>query len=138
MSIIGLKLKKELEGDSVLPIENIVSAKKSISTTRSFENTITEFEEIKERISTFAVCCAEKLRIQNTKCNLIYVFIRSNKFQKINLNIEMVFQLLYLFQPTYITVNKYVIQALKIFLKGFITKSQCNSYGNNARKIISR
>ena len=73
MSIIGLKLKKELEGDSVLPIENIVSAKKSISTTRSFENTITEFEEIKERISTFAVCCAEKLRIQNTKCNLIYV-----------------------------------------------------------------
>ena len=27
MSIIGLKLKKELEGDSVLPIENIVSAK---------------------------------------------------------------------------------------------------------------
>ena len=82
MSIIGLKLKKELEGDSVLPIENIVSAKKSISTTRSFENTITEFEEIKERISTFAVCCAEKLRLQKSTCNAVYVFVRSNKFQK--------------------------------------------------------
>lgn len=121
MSIIGLKLKKELEGDSVLPIENTVSAKKSISTTRSFENTITEFEEIKERISTFAVCCAEKLRIQNTKCNLIYVFIRSNKFQKNKPQYRNGISVTLPF-PTNsnITINKYAIQALKnIFKKGF-------------------
>ena len=82
MSVVGLRLKKELEGKSVLELEEVRSPKKAIATTRSFEGTITDYEKIKERISTFAVCCAEKLRAQNSNCNSIYVFIRSNKFQK--------------------------------------------------------
>ena len=82
MSVVGLRLKKELEGKSVLDLEEVRSPKKAIATTRSFEGTITDYEKIKERISTFAVCCAEKLRSQNSNCNSIYVFVRSNKFQK--------------------------------------------------------
>ena len=82
MSVVGVRLKKELEGKTVLNLEEIRSPKKAIATTRSFENTINNYEEIKERISTFAVCCAEKLRSQNSNCNSIYVFIKSNKFQK--------------------------------------------------------
>ncbi len=82
MSVVGLRLKKELEGKSVLDLEEVRSPKKAIATTRSFEGIITDYEKIKERISTFAVCCAEKLRAQNTNCNSIYVFVRSNKFQK--------------------------------------------------------
>ena len=82
MSVVGLRLKKELEGKSVLDLEEVRSPKKAIATTRSFEGTITDYEKIKERISTFAICCAEKLRAQNSNCNSIYVFIRSNKFQK--------------------------------------------------------
>ena len=82
MSVVGLRLKKELEGESVLNLEEVKSPKKAIATTRSFEGTITDYEKIKERISTFAICCAEKLRSQNSNCNSIYVFVRSNKFQK--------------------------------------------------------
>ena len=82
MSVVGLRLKKELEGKSILELEEVRSPKKAIATTRSFERTITDYEKIKERISTFAICCAEKLRSQNSNCNSIYVFIRSNKFQK--------------------------------------------------------
>ena len=82
MSVVGLRLKKELEGNSILDLEEVRSPKKAIATTRSFEGTITDYEKIKERISTFAVCCAEKLRAQNSNCNSIYVFVRSNKFQK--------------------------------------------------------
>ncbi len=82
MSVVGLRLKKELEGESVLNLEEVRSPKKAIATTRSFEGTITDYEKIKERISTFAICCAEKLRAQNSNCNSIYVFLRSNKFQK--------------------------------------------------------
>ena len=82
MSVVGLRLKKELEGKSVLNLEEHRSPKKAIATTRSFEGTITDYEKIKERILTFAVCCAEKLRAQNTNCNSVYVFVRSNKFQK--------------------------------------------------------
>ena len=82
MSVVGLRLKKELEGKSVLDLEEVRSPKKAIATTRSFKGTITDYEKIKERISTFAICCAEKLRAQNSNCNSIYVFVRSNKFQK--------------------------------------------------------
>ena len=82
MSVVGVRLKKELEGNSVLDLEEVRSPKKAIATTRSFKGTITDYEKIKERISTFAVCCAEKLRAQNSNCNSIYVFVRSNKFQK--------------------------------------------------------
>ncbi len=82
MSVVGLRLKKELEGESVLDLEEVRSPKKAIATTRSFEGTITDYEKIKERIATFSICCAEKLRTQNSNCNSIYVFVRSNKFQK--------------------------------------------------------
>ena len=82
MSVVGIRLKKELEGKSVLDLEEVRSPKKAIATTRSFEGTITDYEKIKERISTFAICCAEKLRSQNSNCNSVYVFVRSNKFQK--------------------------------------------------------
>ena len=82
MSVVGLRLKKELEGESVLCLEENRSPKKAIATTRSFKGTITDFEKIKERVSTFAVCCAEKLRSQKSTCNAVYVFVRSNKFQK--------------------------------------------------------
>ena len=82
MSVVGLRLKKELEGKSVLSLEEVRSPKKAIATTRSFEGTIADYEKIKERISTFAICCAEKLRAQQSNCSSIYVFIRSNKFQK--------------------------------------------------------
>ena len=73
MSVVGVRLKKELEGNSVLDLEEVRSPKKAIATTRSFKGTITDYEKIKERISTFAVCCAEKLRTQNSNCNSIYV-----------------------------------------------------------------
>ena len=53
MSVVGLRLKKELEGRSVLDLEEIRSPKKAIATTRSFEGTINNFEKVKERISTF-------------------------------------------------------------------------------------
>ena len=120
MSVVGLRLKKELEGKSVLDLEEVRSPKKAIATTRSFEGTITDYEKIKERISTFSICCAEKLRVQNSNCNSIYVFVRSNKFQKNKpqyrngILITMPFS-----TNSNIVISKYAIEGLKkIFRKG--------------------
>ncbi len=77
MSVVGLRLKHELQGLSRLDLEQ-VQAKKSIATTRSFETMYTEFAELKERITTFAVSCAEKLRKQKSCCNALTVFIYTN------------------------------------------------------------
>ena len=41
MSVVGLRLKKELEGKSVLNLEEVrLLQRKAIATTRSFEGTI--------------------------------------------------------------------------------------------------
>lgn len=82
-SVVGLRLKKELEGESCLQLETPAN-KKSIATTRSFKDCLSNLEDLEERVATFAVHCAEKLRKQNSHCQMISVFLRSNPFDKKN------------------------------------------------------
>ncbi len=81
LSVVGLRLKKELEGQQNLFLEQPQN-KKSIATTRSFKTNITDLETLEERVATFAVHCAEKLRKQKSSCSMIAVFLRSNPFDK--------------------------------------------------------
>ena len=120
MSVVGLRLKKELEGKSVLGLEEVRSPKKAIATTRSFKGTISDYEKIKERISTFAICCAEKLRAQNSNCNSIYVFVKSNKFQKNKPQYRNGILMTIPFSTnSNMVISKYAIEGLKkIFKKG--------------------
>lgn len=80
MSVVGLRLKKDLEGTATIPMELLPSPKKAIATTRSFETMTHSYEEMRERISTYATLCAEKLRAQGSSCHAVYVFVRSNPF----------------------------------------------------------
>lgn len=82
MAITGLKLKKDLEGVPSLDLDDHTRDKRAIATTRSFEYTFSDFENIKERIITFASSCAEKLRKQHSSCNMIIVILRSNRHKK--------------------------------------------------------
>jgi len=77
MSVVGLRLKHELEGKPTLDLEEAAD-RKMIATTRSFEKRYTTYEEISERISTFTASCAEKLRRQNCHCNMVTVFIQTS------------------------------------------------------------
>jgi DNA polymerase V len=80
MGVVGLRLKYELEGKSVLEMEE-PKDKKSIAITRSFDGNITTFEEMKERVSTFATVCAEKLRKQKSCCNGVILYLRKDKYK---------------------------------------------------------
>ena len=120
MSIVGLRLKKELEGESVLSLEENRSPKKAIATTRSFEKNLTTFEDLKERVSTFAIFCSEKLRSQKSSCNSIYVFVKSNRHQKDTIQYQngIVMTLPYASNSS-ITISKYAVEGLrKIYKKG--------------------
>jgi len=120
MSIVGLRLKKELEGESVISLEENRSPKKAIATTRSFEKNLIEFEDLKERISTFAIFCSEKLRSQKSSCNSIYVFVKSNRHQKDTIQYQngVVMTLPYASNSS-ITISKYATEGLrKIYKKG--------------------
>lgn len=80
MSVVGLRLKKELEGEPTLDLEDVTN-KKAIATTRSFDKQYSDYDVIRERISSFAISCGEKLRRQKRQCRLIHVFLRTNKFR---------------------------------------------------------
>ena len=77
----GFKLKRDLEGIPQLELDD-VKTKRAIATTRSFEYTFSDIENIKERISTFATSCAEKLRKQESSCHMIYVMLSSDRHKK--------------------------------------------------------
>jgi DNA polymerase V len=81
-SITELNLKKDLEGISKIKLDNIYKSKKAIATTRSFETTYSDIENIKERVSTFAVSCAEKLRKQQSSCHMVVVILSSDHHKK--------------------------------------------------------
>lgn len=81
MAVVGLRLKHELQGKSTLDLE-LPKNKKSIATTRSFEKMYTKFEDISERVATFTASCSEKLRHQDSHCNMIMVFVQTNYFRK--------------------------------------------------------
>lgn len=81
LSIVGLRLKKELSGLPTLDLEH-TQKKKAIATTRSFDKMLTDIASINERVSTFAATCAEKLRQQKSCCNILMVFVLTNEHRK--------------------------------------------------------
>lgn len=80
-SITELNLKKDLEGIATLSLEDH-QTKRAIATTRSFEGTYSNINDIRERIATFAGSCAEKLRNQHSNCNVIIVMLQSDRHKK--------------------------------------------------------
>ena len=80
MGVVGIRLRMELLGESVLEMEE-PKDKKNIAVTRSFDGNITTFSEMKERVSTFATVCAEKLRKQNSCCYGVILYLRKDKYK---------------------------------------------------------
>lgn len=118
-SITGWKLKKDLEGISKIKLDEI-QTKQAIATTRSFEYTYSDIDNIKERISTFATSCAEKLRKQGSSCHMIYVILSSDRHKQ---NLEQhrashVISLPYATDSSLIISQQAVQAAKQIFKKG--------------------
>ena len=123
LAVVGLRLKMELEGKSVLEMDD-VKEKKSIATTRTFERNHTDFSNVQERVSTFASTCAEKLRRQRSCCNAIMVFVHTNGYR----NDQPQYSKNIVVQTDYptnssIDIIKYAVIGLKaIFKEGYAYK----------------
>jgi DNA polymerase V len=81
MSVVGLRLKYELSGINSLGIDKL-RPKQNISCCRSFDINYNKFEEVHERVATFAFSCSEKLRENKQHCSSLMVFIHTNEHRK--------------------------------------------------------
>jgi DNA polymerase V len=73
--VVGIRLLKELKGESVSRIDEALNSKKMIATTRMFGSPVSSIDEIKEAIATYTSRAAEKLRRQKSAANVISVFV---------------------------------------------------------------
>lgn len=80
MKVGGVRTWKELRGIPCYDLEQ-PRDKKSICTSRSFGEMITDFSVLSEAVSNFAAACARKLREQNSCAGMITVFIVTNRFR---------------------------------------------------------
>lgn len=120
MGVVGERLQKELQGVSVLKLEDI-QPKKNIATTRTFETNYKDYDKIRERVASFTVMSAEKLRRQKSLCQNILVFISSNWHRK---DLEQYYQSIIIKLPyatdSTIDLVKYATHGLeKIFKDGY-------------------
>jgi len=77
MGVVGERTWLELKGTPCVEMDK-TTTKKSICTSRSFGERLTELSPISEAVSNFAANCAEKLRKQHSLASVIMVFIQTN------------------------------------------------------------
>ena len=153
MSVLGLRLKKDLQGLPSIQLEEGQAPKKGIATTRSFEGNLTSFSDLEERVSTFASNCAEKMRKQQSSCQALLVFIRSDPHKKdvISYRNSCVLTLPYATNSS-IILSRYAILGLRKIFKENIAykkagvmimgllpteKRQLNLFENNNTKHVA-
>lgn len=131
MAIVGVRLKCDLCGQKTLSLEETKS-KRNIATTRSFDRNVTDFEDLRERVTSFSVSCAEKLRKQHSSCKEVYVFILTNRHRQdqpqysCGIKIKIPYS-----TNSAIEVTKYAISGLKrIFKQGYAYKKAGVIVGN--------
>ena len=73
--VVGIRLIKELKGEEAIPMDEPLTTKKAIATTRMFGTPVTALSDIKEAVATYTSRAAEKLRRQRSAANMLSVFV---------------------------------------------------------------
>lgn len=124
MSVVGLRMWKELRGEACIGFEQAPADKKQIATTRTFARDMTDYAELHRSVAQYAAACGEKLRAQNSVCAEIAVFILTNRHKE-NLPQYYESQLLKLSVPTdsMLELTRYASLLLRrIYRKGYAYK----------------
>ena len=78
LTVVGLRIKKELEGESCIELETDVPNKKNVGTTRTFRTPLSTEAELGEAVADFAARCGEKLRRQHSSAAILTAYIQTN------------------------------------------------------------
>lgn len=78
--VVGVRLIKELRGESCIEIKDPLETKKMITTTRMFGKPVSELAHLKEAVATYCSRTAEKLRRQACAATIMEVFVVTNDY----------------------------------------------------------
>jgi len=81
MSVVGLRLVRELRGTPCLSLEECPPAKKEICVSRSFGKPVTARSELEEAVAAYTTRAGEKLRRQRSAAGALMVFMMTNRFR---------------------------------------------------------
>ncbi len=73
--VVGVRLIKELKGETASEMKEELVVKKMIATTRMFGSPVKNIADIKEAVATYTSRAAEKLRRQQSAASIISVFV---------------------------------------------------------------
>ncbi|CAM7819478.1 Y-family DNA polymerase [Leclercia adecarboxylata] len=79
-SVVLERTVRELRGEPCLELEEFSPVKQEIICSRSFGSRITDYEEMREAICSYATRAAEKLRNEHQYCRFISVFVKTSPF----------------------------------------------------------
>lgn len=82
LTVIGVRIQAELRGVSCLPLAEAPMPRKGIACTRSFGRPITQLQEMRQAISSYATLAAEKLRAEGLVAGHLTVFLHTNPHSK--------------------------------------------------------
>ncbi|QMU26552.1 Y-family DNA polymerase [Adhaeribacter radiodurans] len=82
LTIVGLRIVKELRGEACADLEIEPPAKKGICTSRSFGQPVTTLNLLEEAVATYMTRSAYKLRKQKSRCSQLSVFLETNPFKE--------------------------------------------------------
>ncbi len=77
-----VRLVRELQGQSCLPLELVPPAKKSLMVSRSFGQPATTLEHLQQAIATYTSRAAEKLRRYGLATGTMNLFVMTNRFRE--------------------------------------------------------
>ena len=83
LTVVGARVALELRGIKCLPFEQVQTKKHSITCSRSFGQTITNYCQIKEAALYFLTRACEKMRKYNLAANAVTVFIGTDRFRPV-------------------------------------------------------
>ena len=80
-TVVGERLVRELRGMNCLDLEEVM-AKKNITSSKSFGKLVTEKKELMSAVANYTTRACHKLRLQKSKAQGIYVYLRTNPFRR--------------------------------------------------------
>ena len=80
LTIAGLRTVWELKGRPCIPLEQLPAARKSLVSSRSFGQPVTELTDLEEAVASYTSGAAERLRGQKLITQFVQVFITTNGY----------------------------------------------------------